>query len=759
MAGTLIYRLQVDHIYQRRFGQAELAKALKNSHWYIVTRRPSVRVLESSASVDNQILTVDLITGSDLIGSRSVQTLGLDFGEAEYLANFRTYSGGAYFSIEIDGRLAHGDAWALASLLSGADHELAAQEVLYVGEAFGDNGSSNVWQRTRAHEKLQQIYEDHADVDCDIFVVPLSLERKAWTTDDHIDDDDRGPSFEKYYQHFATSEGAIRKPSVDLIEHSLISYFAPPYNEKLVEWRPSVPTRAMRLMREAGFRLIQVHLSGWWGLARFHSEMVPDRSRSHLISHDIPPEPRRPVFRGIAAERLSDWRHSAVMVREGQALLDEAAERTGVTIRVFGDRAPTLRTPPGVVLPSVPALEETTAAQAALRADIAKRREETRRAAAPIPHPGISTYEPETGTIVAGEREDGTVIRRRLRDPLTGKIDSTLVFGDAGSGRSNYLQVLLAEALMTGMFAPAVADVAAKGEWRRWFGSSDERLLLAEGVDESIRLLEALCRVIDDRAAVGSYHKPTSDSADILLVVDDADALLHDTRGAALVERILTEGGALGVGIGIVLGDIWAFEDRPRLMRALVAADSKSVYSARGDAVLKYLNAKYGSGRAETWGDDEGPLFVVHQDEDDAILGIATALLDARYDEAAAQALAIKFLGRLQRVLIDEWRQVGDDPRSWWSLDSNAKRWFIRRHDDVWLLVLAETNAPNVTGPDLIEWAEGQIQSRYEVDLGRWEVGPGTGAVGTEVLYVEVKSDISPKDRSEAVKRFIANLY
>jgi hypothetical protein len=220
---------------------------------------------------------------------------------------------------------------------------LAAQEVLYVGEAFGKDGSTNVWRRVRAHEKLQQIYEDHVDIACDIFVVPLSLERRAWVSDDHIDDDDPGPSMEQYYRHFATEQGGVRKASVDLIEHSLISYFTPHYNELLIEWRQETPTKSMRLMRDAGFRLIQVHLSGWWGLARFYPAAVPSRFRSHLISHELPPAPRRPVFRGIAAERLSDWRHSAMMVQEGQELVEEAAERTGVTIQVFGEHAPILR--------------------------------------------------------------------------------------------------------------------------------------------------------------------------------------------------------------------------------------------------------------------------------------------------------------------------------------------------------------------------------------------------------------------------------
>jgi hypothetical protein len=92
-------------------------------------------------------------------------------------------------------------------------------------------------------------------------------------------------------------------------------------------------------------------------------------------------------------------------------------------------------------------------------------------------------------------------------------------------------------------------------------------------------------------------------------------------------------------------------------------------------------------------------------------------------------------------------------------MDMQATRWFLRRHDDLWLLVMAETNMPGIAGPELIEWAEAQINARYEVELSQWRIGPGTGAAGTAVFYIEPKDGITPKDRSESIKRMIADLY
>lgn len=717
--------------------------------------------MENSACLDNQILTVDVVSRSDLASSQSVHTLGVDFGEFESVTDFRTYENGSYFSVQVDDVLAHGDAWSLASMLSNADMDLAAQEVLYIGEAFGKDGSSNVWQRVRAHEKLQQIYEDHADLDCDIFVAPMSIEGRLWSNEDHISDDEGGPDPDRYFQHFATLGGEIRKASVDLIEHSLIAYFVPHYNKKLIKWHRETPTQPMALMRETGFRLIQVHLSGWWGLARFHSETVTTRYRSHLISHDIPSAPYHAVSRGIAAEPSSNLSPSQMMVYEGQEMLEEAAERTGVTIRVFGTQAPKLRTPPGVVLPAVPRLaEDTSAARNALRVDIEEKREGERRANAPNIHPGTSTYDPETGEIRAGESAEGTSYTIRLHDPLTGNVDSSVIFGDAKSGRSNQLRVMLFEAMVTGLFTVSLADVAATGEHRAQLGSGRAPEPVVEGFGNSIKLLDSVCRIIDSRTTAQSYGKPSCELPSILIGVDDGDALLHDERGASFIEYILTEGGPAGVGIVLVVGDIIAFESNDKLMRNLMNSNHQLAFTSHGRSELRYLNAKYGSQRAKTWPDhDDTPLFVVHQDNDDAVLGFATAWIDSRNPVPAAKAWASNILRQLQLPKVDEWRQVGQDPGSWWTIDLlNATRWFIRRHEDAWILVAAETNRPGVAGPSLIEWAEDQINARYEVDLREWQVGPGTGTSET-VFYIEGTNWLRKKDRSESIKRMIARLY
>ncbi|MEV0151988.1 MULTISPECIES: hypothetical protein [unclassified Nonomuraea] len=259
------------------------------------------------------------------------------------------HADGAYFCFKVGNHILHGDSWALASYLSCAEATLAKHEVLYVGQAFGPRGRGNAYERTKEHKKLQRIYEDHVSRSWDIFVTPIRLFHGSAMSDDHIDDVEAGFDLDSWLEVFSPSKG-ISKTVVDLIEHSLISYFSPHYNEMLKTWQAGNPTSAMRAMRGAGFRLLQVHLDGWMGLTRFYSAKERELVRSHFISQDIPPEPRRPVLSGISAQDISDWRLPAQSMRTFPALLAAQAEMSGTEIKIFGDEAPKLRIPPEVDL-------------------------------------------------------------------------------------------------------------------------------------------------------------------------------------------------------------------------------------------------------------------------------------------------------------------------------------------------------------------------------------------------------------------------
>jgi hypothetical protein len=761
MAGTLLFRLKVEHVYQRRFDSESLAEALTASHWYIISRRPSVGILEDSVRLDDQILTADFVTRDDLAGAEQIHTLGSDFCQFGPLHDFRIYADGAYFSVSVGDSLLHGDAWALASLLSGARADIARQEVLYVGQAFGDHGAGNTWQRTQQHEKLQRIYEDHVNTDSEIFVAPLSVERSSFRTDDHIDDKESGIDLFAYWETFANQAGHILKTSVDLIEHSLIAYFVPPYNEKLTEWCASKPTIPMQKMRSVGFRLLQVHLSGWEGLARFYSMQEPNLIRSHFISHDIPPSPRRSVKRGIAAETLSRWTMGGRLAREGKEIFAERSERADIALRAFGDLAPTIRKPTDVTLP-VPRASASkqpvdAAAHEEIRASIHIAREEERKLHEPIQHSGESSYDPSNGTISIGQDRNGASVSMLLHEPGAGVIHSALILGKPQSGKSNTLRVIMLEAYLSGKFLIVPLDPLGKNEFlETWHQITDDQLI-ATDLDGAIRSLTTIRGIIEKRLAA---ERPETYPG-ILVGIDDADIVLQHSLGARLITDILERGGEAGVGLVLVVSDISAVENDADLMYELVSCHTKAVLLPDTHFVIDDLVARHGKRRSSTWRDDT-LSFVLHRGAGTTTIGLLAGITGSDATPAEAQAWCELEFAR-HGVMLSNWQAVHGEPWSWWTMQPLAARfWFLRKHHDEWALTQTISRVPTSmfeSTADMLKWASEVISARFTVDLEPWQMGPTTPEKDSITLYADVSGDIIVKDTTKLVEEALLNRY
>ncbi|MEU8374487.1 hypothetical protein AB0C22_15340 [Micromonospora sp. NPDC048894] len=351
MAGTITIGVRPVHVYQRRFDSDDMAGALRNSHLYLISRRPQLRLDAASLVWKPYGVRVDAYGRREGSGDIWRQKIVIPAPEGEPISDFRLYADGSYFSLRGSRGLIHGDAWSFASFFTNAAEEIAGQEVMYVGKAYGQDGSSNVWERTRKHETLSRIYEDHLSSGFDVFLTPLEVEYATLSSMDHINDNDDGPIlFGGFYGRYVELETTrVLGPAIDLAEHALISHFVPHYNKNLREWCAASPTKDMQLMRSGGFRLLHVHFNGWWGLSRFYSRQEPARVRSHLISHDLPPNPSRAVRRGIGSTDFDNWAAQLSLVEKGHQFFANDAERAGVALRVFGESAPGERRPPEVV--------------------------------------------------------------------------------------------------------------------------------------------------------------------------------------------------------------------------------------------------------------------------------------------------------------------------------------------------------------------------------------------------------------------------
>ena len=767
MAGTLWYRLKADHVYQRRFGNsADLAKALGSSHWYIISRRPSVRIAEDSAQLDHEILTVDFATRDNLSGPERLHTFGLDFRQLGAIRDFRTYEDGAYFSFTLNDELMHGDAWALASLLSLADANVARQEVLYVGQAFGREGSNNAWERTRKHEKLQRIYEDHVNDDCEIFVAPLSLERCGFLNDDHIDDTEYGPDLDDYYDTFVDTKGGILKPAVDLIEHAMISYFAPSYNDMLTVWRTEKPTEAMQKMRSTGFRLLHLHLSGWWGLARFYSAEQPEAPRSHFISRDFPTPPGEAVLRGTAAGNLDRWDISAQLVREGKEIFARKSEGAGVFLRVFGAEAPKVRKPPGIHLPRpVPqgaGSQRSSNTHENIRSVIHAAREAERKENEPVRHSGQPSYDPQTGTIAVGVRpRSDETIRLRLHDPKSNEVDTALIVGNPDSGKSTLLTLITAEVIAAGRFIAIPCDPTGKNKFMEaWNGLVINDRLIATDLDGTLGNLTLVRRIINDRLEDG-YSRSEDEASDIILLIDDADTLLENDLGASLIIDVLERGSHVGVGLQLVVSDIAKFKNNPDLMYALVCCSTMHAFAPEQPNFAGDLIAIYGDRRPETWRD--GTLsFILHRHASTKSLGLLVAVVSSDFTPIEARSWCMQRMAEAG-IIVTEWHPTPGDPDSWTGIQTFAFQIYsLRRHQDTWALVAqisTSSQATDFKSVDMISWANDVIEIGYTVENERWQRGPTTGQPGDLTLYSDIKGDIIANDTEDAIKEMLFDMY
>lgn len=541
VAGTMMYELRAAHVFQRRFDSDALAAAIADCHLYIVSRRPGVRIVEDAVRK-----RVGSIAFSARVGNgetAAIEQFELPVDPAIGASDFRLHDDGAYFSFRTGGQTWHGDAWSLAALTGRARGPVAMHEVLYIGMAFGTDGTSSAWHRTRRHDKLQRIYEDHVGGP-DIFVTPLRIHRSALTGVDHIEDDDTSePDLAKIRGVFTDTAGGILAPTVELLEHALIAYFVPPYNEKLTEWRAEAPTRPMRQMVAAGLRLLKVHLNGVDGLARFYSRQVPQGHRSHLIMHDLPTGDRRAVPRGISTTRLSPPRAATLGVDNADPVMT-AGETAEVALHVFGVRAPRIRKPAAVNV------EDDTYER------MDRYRAELDRLPDVIRYDGRPLVNRDTGEIQIGETAD----RRPINVPILdaqGRPRHTMILSPAGWGKSNTLTILtlgmmqarptlLWAADAVGRHLPRMRALALSGlaDWAAVELTELERILGC-----AVQLAE---RPGQWAVATGGA---SAFAPGILVTIEDAHHAFCQPELRELAERLVVAGPPAGISMAITMPD------------------------------------------------------------------------------------------------------------------------------------------------------------------------------------------------------------
>ncbi|MGH8010183.1 MAG: hypothetical protein ACREQ3_24580 [Candidatus Binatia bacterium] len=325
MPGTVHISTSAVHTFQRRFGTAELRRAVGAANLYLVSRRPRTRLeLRTTRNPWQRRERVMVQVGNAWyeMGNVGIDQLGVS-------------PDGRYFKGLVAERPVHGEAWALATVISGA-LDFSKHEILYVGK------SEDVEARLAKHATLQRIYEDHSTSDWDIFVTPLLIEQTYLTNDDHIDDDGSRVHDEAIFNLMDALGGRARgrasRTAISLAEHAMITYFCPEYNRQLRSWNAQKKTPEMELLWRAGHHLAVVMVQGAFELAAFFGAGRVPR-RVHVIAAEVPANPRLKGFGAISLSEVEvpDVAEGLRMLVESSKEAQDMYEASPALLTIFGE--------------------------------------------------------------------------------------------------------------------------------------------------------------------------------------------------------------------------------------------------------------------------------------------------------------------------------------------------------------------------------------------------------------------------------------
>jgi hypothetical protein len=162
-------------------------------------------------------------------------------------------------------------------------------------------------------------------------------------------------------------------------------------------------------------------------------------------------------------------------------------------------------------------------------------------------YPGL-TYDETTGRHRVGVDAAGEPAHWQLHTPGIG-MESGLICGAAGSGKSNFLLMVLYEAACRDEFTLWLADPAGRHTTPEPIAEAAARVAATR--EETVDLLRDAVAVIAERARThGPVPDPTETRPGVLLAVEDCHLLFADDLEATrLAERIVAVGGRFGVAL------------------------------------------------------------------------------------------------------------------------------------------------------------------------------------------------------------------
>jgi hypothetical protein len=229
----------------------EALAQLEEAHIYFVCQRPRVRLVKGGTRKSDGIPFTLNIT--DQGGTLAKEFLLLDKWLRPEVAVIEPEQNGAYMVVT-DGLRDISPMMPLENLLEfAADQlpELANLEVVYVGQAYGEDGSRNAVDRLQSHSTLQQVLADLAHVSWWMEPVLLLFTYDApqfiMKLDGRGSPEITGDEDLAHYMSIRT-EPLSDAQAISIAEASLIRYFQPHYN---THFKGNYPTSELQHLRDA----------------------------------------------------------------------------------------------------------------------------------------------------------------------------------------------------------------------------------------------------------------------------------------------------------------------------------------------------------------------------------------------------------------------------------------------------------------------------------------------------------------------------
>jgi len=169
--------------------------------------------------------------------------------------------------------------------------------VLYIGQAYGDNGSRNALDRLRKHETLQKIsVTGAAGPDCNLTVLMLGIE-PANRLITHFNPlaEVKTKGSERIAMGLDKLFGTSEAERTTLYEASLIRYFQPKFNKIFKDNFPSTDLKTLRDCYDKDFAALVAEISIDSLPFLLHSEVVPPNA-DHIAKHDLHAAAERRMF-------------------------------------------------------------------------------------------------------------------------------------------------------------------------------------------------------------------------------------------------------------------------------------------------------------------------------------------------------------------------------------------------------------------------------------------------------------------------------